>query len=245
MEQIPYHHDRNLHSAEGALRALPALLEGLSPRSFLDVGAGTGSWLSAALKLGIEDVVGLDGVAAEGRHVEVDPGLIRTVDLRQPFTLGRTFEVVICLEVAEHLGSEHAASLVTSICAHGDRVYFSAAPPGQRGEHHVNCQWPTYWQALFNAEGFVCNDDVRWRLWDVAEIEPWYRQNLFLAVRDPDKAGTEPRIRSVIHPAMIQYMDFPDSPVSQYYAQLEAGEFSPWRYMWLLEAALKKTLPDA
>jgi hypothetical protein len=244
MEQIPYHHDRNLHSREGALRALPIMLGASRPASLLDVGAGTGAWLNAANQLGMQDVLGVDGVPAGGRNVEVPAHLIQTVDLRAPLSLGRRFDVVLCLEVAEHLDAEYAGTLVASLCAHGDRIYFSGAAPGQRGEHHVNCQWPVYWQALFNGLGFACRDDVRWALWDLQDVEPWYRQNLFVAERAPDQAGREPRIRGVIHPDMIGYMDFPASPEAQYYAALEAGDFSPWRYVWLLEAALRKRLPE-
>ena len=67
----------------------------------------------------------------------------------------------------------------------------------------MNCQWPRYWQQLFNKEGFRCDDSPRWQLWEDERIEPWYRQNMFLAVRDPQTAGKETRIHPIIHPAML------------------------------------------
>jgi hypothetical protein len=67
----------------------------------------------------------------------------------------------------------------------------------------VNCRWPVYWQNLFNQRGFACSDAPRWQIWNDARIEPWYRQNLFQAKRDPVNAGQEPRIPGIIHPDMF------------------------------------------
>jgi hypothetical protein len=116
--------------------------------------------------------------------------------------LGRRFDVAFCLEVGEHLNETAAPVLVSALVAHTDVIWFSAAIPGQVGQHHVNCRWPDYWQSLFNEAGFACSDAIRWRLWDDERIEPWYRQNLFLATRDEALAGLEPRIQRVVHPVM-------------------------------------------
>jgi hypothetical protein len=62
-------------------------------------------------------------------------------------------------------------------------VLFSAAIPPQRGTHHVNCQWPDYWQALFERQGFIAFDSIRPALWDDDEVEFWYRQNTIVYVR--------------------------------------------------------------
>jgi hypothetical protein len=86
---------------------------------------------------------------------------------------------------------------------HSDLVVFSAACPNQPGQHHVNCQWPAYWQALFNERGFACSDDLRWKIWELGEIEPWYRQNIFVAKRAPEKAGRETRIVGAVHPEIV------------------------------------------
>ena len=51
------------------------------------------------------------------------------------------------------------------------------------GQNHINCQWPAYWQALFNQSGFWCDDRIRWEIWTEADIEPWYRQRLHRGAR--------------------------------------------------------------
>jgi SAM-dependent methyltransferase len=204
---IDYDHSLNLHSLNGPRNALPLLLHERSVGSLLDVGCGTGTWLRAAMDAGIKQVRGIDGIAAkEGFHAP--HSLFKQVNFEEPFDLGQKFDLAICLEVAEHLPEVVAECFIQSVCRHADDILFSAACPGQPGQHHVNCQWPEYWQTLFNKFGFVCQDSVRWRIWSNSEIEVWYRQNIFEAKRDPDFAGREPRLPGVIHPESLEGMTF-------------------------------------
>lgn len=203
---IEYCHTRNAHSLEGAHRGLRGVLQFCRPSSLLDVGCGPGAWLRAALDLGIDDVFGVDGRVDPRADLRVPASLLRQHDLTQPLRLGRRFDLVLCLEVAEHLDESAAEVLVASLCAHADTIAFSAACPNQPGEHHVHCRWPAYWQSLFNSHGYACHDEVRWAIWDEPRIEPWYRQNLFLARHDQAMAGREARLRSVIHPDMLHYV---------------------------------------
>ncbi len=197
---VDYDHEGNLHTLDGARAALPILLGDRQPKSLLDVGCGAGTWLRAALDCGVEDLCGLDGVHLPVDKRWVPDGVIRVCDLTQDWGLGRMFDVVLCLEVAEHLPLRCAESFIKRLTQHGHVILFSAANRWQRGQHHVNCQWPDYWQGLFNRYGFTCDAAVRWQLWDDARVEPWYRQNIFLAAHAPEAAGQEPRIAPVVHP---------------------------------------------
>jgi hypothetical protein len=245
MNSIPYHFNRNLHSLAGARTCLAQMLEGYSISSLLDVGAGIGTWLKAAQELRIPDVGGIDGIRAESSQLHVRSDLIQVFDLTKRVFLGRRFDAVLCLEVAEHLDEAFAEGLIATLCAHGDLVFFSAAAPGQHGEHHVNCRWPTYWQAKFNALGYACQDSVRMRIWNNDAIEPWYRQNIFSAHRDPDRAGTEPRIAHLIHPDMTQHMDFPDSPLARRLSNLTEGRHRPLHYVRLLNRSVLRRVTGA
>jgi SAM-dependent methyltransferase len=203
---IDYDHSQNIHTLAGARAALSVLLGDRAPRSLLDVGCGTGTWLRAALDCGIPDVFGVDGVALTRERFHAPKTTYRQIDFTQPFALNRRFDVVLCLEVAEHLTAAAAEPFIQSLTRHGDTILFSAACPNQPGQHHINCQWPEYWQALFNRSGFACEDSLRWRIWRDGRIEPWYRQNVFQARKDPS-AGTEARIEPVIHPDMWPHLD--------------------------------------
>ena len=202
---IDYDHAANLHTLEGAAAALATVFDKNMPRSLLDVGAGTGTWLRAPSDLGVSEVFGIDGVIPEN-SLHVGRSTIARRDLSVAFDLGRRFDIALSLEVAEHLPEASAPAFIASIVRHADLVLFSAAAPNQGGQHHINCQWPAYWQKLFNDNGFVCDDSVRWQLWSDPKIEPWYRQNVFWARRDTAKAGQEARLKPVIHPEMLRIM---------------------------------------
>jgi SAM-dependent methyltransferase len=206
--QIDYEHKLNLHTVCGAKAALERVFAETPPKCVLDVGCGTGTWLRAALDLGVKEICGIDGVPILPADLLISNQFFRVEDLSRTIDLGRKFDMVLCLEVAEHLAADTAPRLIATLVAHSDVILFSAASPGQFGQHHVNCRWPSYWQTLFNKQGYACDDRVRWQTWEIRDIEPWYRQNMFQARRAPEVAGREPRLRPVIHPEMLEIKAF-------------------------------------
>jgi SAM-dependent methyltransferase len=204
LPEVDYDHNLNLHSFTGPLAAVPILLKHYAFSSLLDVGCGTGSWLAAAVKHGVSNVFGVDGVAALSSRLHIPTSRFQQVDFRSEWDLGMQFDAALCLEVAEHLPSNYEANFIKNLVKHSSLVFFSAAPPGQSGQNHVNCHWPEHWQALFNDFGYECSDLIRWALWDISEIEPWYRQNLFVAFKS-NRAGSEARIKKVVHPEMMDW----------------------------------------
>jgi SAM-dependent methyltransferase len=201
---IDYDHRGPWHTLQGPRAVLPRLFPERPPQSLLDVGCGLGTWLRAASEAGVPHVYGIDGIDIPADQLLVPRESFRVVDLSRRWTLGRTFDVALCLEVAEHLDPPVAPLLVETLTRHADLIVFSAACPGQPGRHHVNCQWPVFWQELFNARGYVCCDDIRWGIWNDRDVEVWYRQNMFVATRHPAAAGTEARLTSVIHPDFVE-----------------------------------------
>jgi SAM-dependent methyltransferase len=198
----PYLHTPAIHGLTGPRRALECLLPEPRPRSLLDVGCGTGTWLKAASDLGVLDTFGIDGAQIDPEHLHIPSDCYQQMDLNSDWNLGRTFDIALCMEVAEHLQPSSAETLMACLTAHSSVVIFSAACPGQPGQSHIHCQWPSYWQNLFNQHGFVCDDQARWMIWNDSDIECWYRQNVFTARHNPSVAGTEKRLASVIHPEM-------------------------------------------
>ena len=222
MTKIDYSHAGNVHTLDGPRIALPILLELTHSQSILDVGCGRAFWLKAALDLGIANVFGVDGVDINPSDLLIPKSLFQVQDLTQLMHLGRKFDLALCLEVGEHLYSQFASVLIETLTTHADTVVFSAACPGQEGQHHVNGQWPAYWQKLFNDRGFACFDELRDRIWDESGIEPWYRQNLFIARRaEPGQAGMEQRIIARVHPGVIE--GIVNTSIHQHDALVEAG----------------------
>jgi SAM-dependent methyltransferase len=166
-----------LRSARHVVRAVLALVQ---PASVLDVGCGRGAWLKAFHEAGVADVRGADGDYQERAKLLIDPERFTPLDLRHPERLTGRFDLVTCLEVAEHLPPDVAPALVAALTERAPVVLFSAAVPGQTGTNHVNEQWPEYWDALFAARQYRALDLLRPRLYGDAEVEWWYRQNLVL-----------------------------------------------------------------
>lgn len=109
--------------------------------------------------------------------------LIQIADLEKPLALDRRFDLVLCLEVAEHLPPTAAEILIDSLTRHADHILFSAAVPSQGGTHHVNEQLLTYWVELFAKRGFLLVDLVRGRIWENTSTLWWLRQNCVLFVQ--------------------------------------------------------------
>ncbi|HST69209.1 MAG TPA: class I SAM-dependent methyltransferase [Solirubrobacterales bacterium] len=191
---------------------IPWLFEHLAPRSIVDVGCGTGTWLGIAREKGIDDVFGLDGPWVSPDALEIPPERFLAADLTVPPELGRTFDLVLSLEVAEHLPPAKAEGFVDCLTSLGPLVVFSAAIPGQGGIGHTNEQWPEYWSELFARRGYEPVDCLREVFWDDEGVDWWYAQNLLLfaspaaldavpSLREHPSRGQVPR--SLVHPRRL------------------------------------------
>jgi hypothetical protein len=104
-------------------------------------------------------------------------------DLTMPLHITRKFDLAISVEVAEHLPESAAKTFVDSLTSLAPVILFSAAIPDQGGKLHVNEQWPAYWINLFATLGYELIDCIRWRIWEISGIEPYYAQNCLLFVQ--------------------------------------------------------------
>lgn len=168
--------------ARSAEVIVPIVLALLPIRSVVDVGCGEGAWLAAFRKFGVEDILGIDGDYVDRKALQIPAEWFRAADLSSSWSLDRTFDLAVSLEVAEHLPVECAAMFVESLTRLAPAVLFSAAIPFQGGTNHFNEQWPEKWAALFQEQGYVCVDAIRRRVWHNEAVEPWYAQNALLFI---------------------------------------------------------------
>jgi hypothetical protein len=93
------------------------------------------------------------------------------------------WDVVLSMEVAEHLPEAIADPYVDLLCAAAPVVVMTAAPPGQGGTNHVNEQPPGYWIAKFADRGFDHDAQTTRRMsadWAEAGVTWWYHRNLLI-----------------------------------------------------------------
>ncbi len=198
----------------GAVAVANILERWLDIRTVLDLGCGTGIWLSVLRDGGRRQVFGVDSEAIDPADLAVDPDLILTADLGKKLDLHRRYDLVVCLEVAEHIDAQYADVVVENCTRHADLILFSAALPGQQGLDHVNEQLPQYWAERFQRRGYVALDLIRPLIWDDPQVPVWYRQNVLLFAKDgspylealrarPDMASSGPL--AVAHPDYMRW----------------------------------------
>ena len=185
-------------SADGVIGWLSPVLK---IGSVLDVGCARGVWLSRWTAHGTADIFGVDGpyISAANLHIPRDRFIAH--DLNTEIDLGRQFDLVQSLEVAEHLPAESAERFVDSLTRHGKLILFSAAIPGQGGEFHINEQPLDYWRTKFESRGYIVFDYLRPRVVDDSRIFFWYRHNTLLYAHDSIADTLPPEILATRIPA--------------------------------------------
>lgn len=207
--KVLYIHEEAVHNDTAAKEVLPIAFELFKPESIIDVGCGLGTWIQTSKSLGIKEVIGLDGAYLNRSLLKISEKEFVEIDLQEKFELNRKYDMAICLEVAEHLPESAADNLIYSLTNHADVILFSAAVPGQTGQNHVNEQWPQYWQNIFEKYGFEMIDSLRSKIWTNEKVDMWYKQNLFLVVKNnhPLATGKKAEVLPLIHPDLFEHLN--------------------------------------
>lgn len=183
--ETKFHHDDRLASLKSAEIIVPVINELIKPKSVVDLGCGSGSFLYAFKQNGVKQVLGLDGKWANLSLIKkyLNEEEFAYVDLEQFSVEGRRFDLAINLEVAEHLSAASADQHVENLTKLSDIILFSAAIPFQGGQNHINEQWPSYWADKFRKHDYLFLDLLRPIFWGNELVEYWYQQNIFLVVK--------------------------------------------------------------
>jgi SAM-dependent methyltransferase len=218
------YYDRFHQGARSSAQAVvPLVVELLGPRSVVDVGCGTGTWLSVFEEHGISDFCGVDGEYVRDTALEIPADRFVAADLRAGVNLDRRFDLAVSLEVAEHLPEEAASDFVQGLTRLAPVVMFSAAIPHQGGLGHVNEQWPEYWRDLFGLCDFVAVDCIRPKIWENPDVRVWYAQNTLLFVEQAH-LDSHPQLRS-------EYEGCRDRPLSIIHPTMYHRGLKPWSHL--------------
>ncbi len=175
-----FYSDLESSSESSAQVLVPILIDKYQPSSVIDFGCGTGAFVRKFLESDISDVIGVEGnwilELDDIRHEK----WLKVSDLNFRLELNKKVDLVLCLEVAEHLEEKNARQLIQSLTLASDRIVFSAAIPGQAGTDHINLQYPEYWADIFYENGYVLEWDPRPSIWKKKGVAPWYKQNMLV-----------------------------------------------------------------
>jgi SAM-dependent methyltransferase len=226
-------------SVSSARVVAPIVLDLLPVRSVVDVGCGLGAWAGVFRSLGVERVIGIDGAYVDRSALAIPEADFVAHDLCTPLPIDEQFDLVVCLEVAEHLPPRSGPGLVETLTNLGPAVLFSAAVPSQGGTNHVNERWPEYWVALFAARGYAVVDCIRPHVWSDERVEPWYAQNTLLFVA-PDLLGERPALQ-----VLADQQSWPLSVVHPRLFLSPEGRYSTTQLLRLLKASVSASLKRA
>jgi SAM-dependent methyltransferase len=204
-----YEHSENFHNLDSAHDFVLYLNSIFQPKSVIDIGCGLGNFLFSFKELGVSDVLGIDGswVKKHKRSIYLAETEFLEHNLELPLQLDKKYDLVLSLEVAEHLDENSAKIFVKNLVNAGDVIVFSAAIPSQGGQNHINEQWQSYWCKLFSDEDYELKDIIRPNLWHHKKIPWWYRQNSFVylnkkvTINLPDP----PPLLDIVHPEFLKF----------------------------------------
>ena len=158
----------------------------INPTSVLDAGCAMGFLVEKLREKEIE-AWGVD--ISEYAIGEVAPSVkdhCWVGSVADPFP--RKYDLIVSIEVLEHLPPEDAERSVANLCAFTDDVLFSSTPYDYKEASHFNVQPVEYWAELFAKEGFTRDVDFNGSF-----ITPWtvrYRKTghpLHRIVRDYER----------------------------------------------------------
>lgn len=150
------------------------ILENYKIKSLLDVGSGLGftsQWFASR---------GIDVISIDGLQQNVTNAVVPTIehDLTILPYVADNVDMVICIEVVEHIYEEFLNNVLDTICC-GNLLLMTHAIPGQKGYHHVNCQTSEYWISHIEARNFELIKDDSEKIRNLARLDnaKWIAQN--------------------------------------------------------------------
>jgi hypothetical protein len=152
----------------------------ITPRQVLDAGCAMGLLVETLRDRGVDARgVDLSSFAIASVSEALRPFCAQG-SIAEPF--GRRFDLIVCIEVLEHMPADEADRAIANFAAHTDDVLFSSTPFDYREPTHINVRMPEDWAEAFARHGFYRDVDF-----DASFITKW-------AVRFTRRSVAAPRL---------------------------------------------------
>jgi SAM-dependent methyltransferase len=142
------------------------IVKDVHPATVLDAGCAMGFLVEALRAQGVEAWgVDVSDYAISQVHPSVR-AFCAVGSITAPFE--RTYDLITCIEVLEHLDKAEGQRAIENLCCHTDDVLFSSTPHDFTEATHFNVQPPEYWAEQFARHGFYHDLDF-----DATFLTPW------------------------------------------------------------------------
>lgn len=157
------HYMDNL-AVNNTLKALGRWLTNLAPKlqldvdksSHLDVGCAFGTLVSTMQRLGWNSY-GVDSseYAIDNCLPDVKDSLILADGAMLTDTFAKKFDIITCIEVAEHMTEDDAKAMIGQMCSLATGYVVFSSDQDTNEPTHINVHPQVYWDSLFAENGFV------------------------------------------------------------------------------------------
>jgi SAM-dependent methyltransferase len=138
----------------------------IRPRRVLDAGCGFGFLVEALRDRGVD----ASGIDLSGYAISRVDESVRPYCRQGSITddLPSDYDLIVSIEVLEHLPPADASRAIANFCAHSPDVLFSSTPFDRKELTHVNVQPPEHWAEQFARHGLYRDVDF-----DASVVTPW------------------------------------------------------------------------
>lgn len=146
--------------------AAERIVADIQPRRVLDAGCAIGLLVETLRARGV-DASGIDlsSFAIESVPAPLRPHC-RVGSIAEAFA--ERFDLIVCIEVLEHMPSAEADMAIANIAQHTDDVLFSSTPFDYKEPTHINVRMPEDWAEAFARHGLYRDVDF-----DASFITKW------------------------------------------------------------------------
>jgi SAM-dependent methyltransferase len=142
------------------------IIEDIQPKTVLDAGCALGFLVEGFRNQGVEAWgVDISEYAIASVHESIRP-FCRVGSVIEPFE--RKYDLIVTIEVAEHMQPLLSKQMIANLCAHTDDVIFTSTPFDYKETTHFNVQPPEVWSREFARHGFFRDVD-----YDASFITAW------------------------------------------------------------------------